>query len=262
MELFSQIYEYLLLIMSILGIGVFITLQFVTPAYGMTFNNRWGISIRSNLGWFIMEAPVFFSMFIIYFASLYYNIRPFNIVTFVMFFFFEFHYFQRSFIFPLLMKGQSKMPISIIVTGAVFNTCNAIMQGGWLFFFRSVDVYPISWFWSWQFIIGTLIFLFGMVINIYADRVIRDLRSDITDNNYYLPKGWPFNRISSANYLGEILEWLGFAILTWSISGLVFLIWTCANIIPRSKAVYERYTQFFGEEFTSLNRYKIFPGIY
>lgn len=87
MELFSQIYEYLLLIMSILGVGVFITLQFVTPAYGMTFNNRWGISIRSNLGWFIMEAPVFFSMFIIYFISLYYNIRPFNIVTFVMFFF-------------------------------------------------------------------------------------------------------------------------------------------------------------------------------
>ena len=35
-----------------------------------------------------------------------------------------------------------------------------------------------------------------------------------------------------------------------------------ANIVPRSKAVYERYTQFFGEKFTSQNRYKIFPGIY
>ena len=28
-----------------------------------------------------------------------------------------------------------------------------------------------------------------------------------------------------------------------------------------SKAVYARYTQFFGEEFTSLKRYKIFPYI-
>lgn len=262
MELFSQFYTYLLPIMSILGILVFITLQFITPAYGMTFNSRWGFSVRSNLGWFIMEAPVFFAMLLLYFISILCSIRPFNIVTFTMFFFFEFHYFQRSFIFPLLMKGQSKMPISIIITGFVFNTFNAIMQGGWLFFFSPVNQYPVSWFWSWQFIIGTLIFLLGMVINIYSDRIIRSLRYDVTDNNYYLPKGWPFTRISSANYFGEILEWLGFAILTWSVAGGVFLLWTCANIIPRSKAVYARYTQFFGKEFTDLKRYKIFPWIY
>lgn len=262
MELFAQFYEYLLIVMSVLGVLVFVVLQFVTPAYGMTFNNRWGVSVRSNLGWFIMESPVFFTMLVLYFISLYYNIRPFNIVTCVMFIFFEFHYFQRSFIFPLLMKGQSKMPISIIIIGFIFNTFNAIMQGGWLFYFSAVDAYPISWFWSPQFIIGTLIFIFGMVVNIYADRIIRGLRKDDMDNNYYLPQGWPFTRISSANYFGEILEWLGFAILTWSISGLVFLLWTCANIIPRSKEVYSRYTQFFGEEFTSLKRYKIFPWIY
>ncbi len=262
MELFSQIYDYLLLIMSVLGVVVFIMLQFITPAYGMTFNNRWGISIRSNLGWFIMEAPVFFAMLVFYFISLYFGVRPFNIVTFVMFFFFEFHYFHRSFIFPLLMKGQSKMPISIILTGVTFNTCNAIMQGGWLFYFSAPDAYPISWFWSWQFICGTLIFLIGMIINIHSDRIIRALRKEVTDNNYYLPKGGAFSKVSSANYLGEILEWIGFALLTWSISGLVFLIWTLANIVPRAKAVYERYTQFFGEEFTSLKRYKIFPGIY
>lgn len=262
MELFALIYSYLLAIMTVLGICIFIILQFVTPAYGMTFNNRWGTSIRSNLGWFIMEAPVFFAMFILYFISLYYNIRPFNIVTFVMFFFFEFHYFQRSFIFPLLMKGQSKMPLSIIITGVTFNTCNAIMQGGWLFYFCPETMYGISWFWSWQFILGTAIFLFGMVVNIYSDRVIRNLRKDITDNNYYIPKGWIFNKVSSANYFGEILEWLGFAILTWSVAGGVFLLWTCANIIPRAKAVYERYTQFFGKEFTDMKRKMIFPGIY
>lgn len=262
MELFGQIYDYLLLVMTILGVVVFIILQFITPAYGMTFSNRWGVSVRSNLGWFIMESPVFFAMLLLYFISLYYNIRPFNIVTFAMFIFFEFHYFQRSFVFPLLMKGQSKMPISIIISGFIFNTFNAIMQGGWLFYFCPLKRYEISWLWSWQFILGTIIFLLGMVINIYADRIIRSLRKDVTDNNYYLPNGWPFTRVSSANYFGEILEWLGFALLTWSISGFVFLLWTCANIIPRSKAVYERYTQFFGEEFTSLKRYKIFPYIY
>ena len=135
MELFSQIYDYILIVMTILGVGVFITLQFVTPAYGMTFNNRWGVSVRSNIGWFIMEAPVFFAMLMLYYLSTILAVKPFNVVTFVIFSLFEFHYFQRSFIFPLLMKGQSKMPISIIITGALFNTLNAIMQGGWLFFF-------------------------------------------------------------------------------------------------------------------------------
>lgn len=262
MELFQNFYEILLPMMAILGVIVFIVLQFITPAYGMTFSNRWGISIRSNLGWFIMECPVFFAMLVLYFISFATNVKPFNIVTCTIFIFFEFHYFQRSFIFPLLMKGQSKMPLSIILIGLIFNTFNAIMQGGWLFFFCPDNAYPISWFWSPQFIMGTLLFLLGMVINLHSDRIIRDLRKDVTDNNYYLPQGGFFKKISSANYFGEIIEWTGFAILTWSVSGAVFVLWSFANIVPRSKAVYERYTQFFGEEFTSLKRYKIFPYIY
>ncbi len=249
MEIFSIFYNYLLWIMTILGVIVFIILQFITPAYGMTYNNRWGNSVRSKTGWFIMEIPVFAAMLIMFLISLHYG-HGFNWVTFTMFCFFEIHYLQRSIIFPSLMKGTSKMPISIIVVGVFFNTCNALMQD------------PISWFWSPQFIIGTFLFFLGMVINLSADRIIRALRQDKNDNNYYIPYGWPFKNISSANYFGEILEWVGFAVLCWSMAGLVFVIWSFANIVPRSKAVYERYTQFFGEEFTKLKRYKIFPYIY
>ena len=64
------------------------------------------------------------------------------------------------------------------------------------------------------------------------------------------------------NYLGEIIEWTGFAILSWSMAGVVFLLWAVANLVPRSKAVYERYEQLFGEEFKQQKRYKIFPFIY
>lgn len=261
MEIFSIFYNYLLWIMTILGVIVFIILQFITPAYGMTYNNRWGNSVRSKTGWFIMEIPVFAAMLLMFLISLRYG-HGFNWVTFTMFCFFEIHYLQRSIIFPSLMKGTSKMPISIIIVGVFFNTCNALMQGGWLFYISPADYYPISWFWSPQFIIGTFLFFLGMVINLSADRIIRALRQDKNDNNYYIPYGWPFKKISSANYFGEILEWAGFAILTWSVPGAVFLLWSFANIVPRSKAVYARYTQFFGEEFTSLKRYKIFPYIY
>ncbi|MEG2070771.1 MAG: DUF1295 domain-containing protein [Bacteroidales bacterium] len=259
MEFFNIFYNYLLLVMSILGIIIFIILQFVTPAYGMTFNNRWGMSVKSNVGWFIMESPVFVAMLVLYIVSLSLGIKPFNIVTFAIFIFFQLHYLQRSFIFPPLMKGESKMPISIISIGVFFNSCNAYMQGGWVFYFSPEDYYPISWLWSPQFIIGTILFFAGMIINMHADRIIRKLRKDKYDNNYYIPYGWPFRKVSSANYFGEMMEWVGFAVLSWSEAGLVFVIWSFANIVPRAKAVY---TQFFGKDFTKLKRYKIFPYIY
>ncbi|MDR1346585.1 MAG: DUF1295 domain-containing protein [Bacteroidales bacterium] len=262
MELFEIFYNYLLLIMSVLAIGIFAVLQFVTPAYGMTFNNRWGMSIRNKKGWMIMEIPVFTILLILYGISLKFTDKPFNWVTFCIFILFELHYLQRAFIFPLLIRGESKMPLSVISIGIFFNILNASMQGGWLFYFCPDNYYKISWLWSPQFIIGTVLFFAGMIINMHADRLIRKLRKDKNDNNYYLPVGWPFKISNSANYFGELLEWTGFAVLSWSVSGMVFLLWSMANMIPRAKQVYEKYTQFFGEEFTSLKRKKIFPFIY
>lgn len=263
--LFGNFYNYFLMGMTILAIGVFIGLQFITPAYGMTFNNRWGLSIRSNLGWVIMESPVFLLMLVFYVSAICqgapYTTSTFPWVTTAIFVLFQLHYLQRSFVFPSKMRGTSKMPLSIIFMGVFFNLTNAYMQGGWILFV-SPEQYHISWFWSPQFIIGTVIFFTGMVINMRSDIIIRRLRADKNDNNYYLPKGFLFDKINSANYFGEILEWVGFAILSWSVAGAVFLLWSMANIIPRSKAVYARYTQFFGDEFTQLKRYKIFPYIY
>jgi 3-oxo-5-alpha-steroid 4-dehydrogenase 1 len=74
--------------------------------------------------------------------------------------------------------------------------------------------------------------------------------------------GGMFKYVSSANYYGEILEWTGFAILTWSLPGVVFLLWTCANLIPRANSLYNKYTEEFGEEFTKLKRKRLFPFIY
>lgn len=262
MEFWETFYNYFLLGMCGLAIIIFVILQFITPAYGMTFNNRWGMSVKSKMGWMIMESPVFISMLAIYIISLVFHIKPFNIVTLIIFIFFQAHYIQRSFIFPPLMRCKSKMPISIVSAGFLFNTCNAFMQGGWLFFFSPNDYYPVSWLYSPQFIIGTILFIGGMAINMHSDRVIRSLREDYSDSNYYIPKGGLFRYVNSANYFGEIVEWIGFALLSASFSGWVFVFWSMANMVPRAKAVYEKYTQFFGEEFTKLNRYKIFPWIY
>jgi len=274
MQTFETFYYVFLFAMLGLAAVIFIALQFITVAYGMTFNNRWGISINSKWGWWLMETPVFLAMLVIYAISFQYG-NSFNWVTTFILLLFLIHYGQRSFVFPLLMKGDSKMPLSIIFSGVFFNFCNAFMQGCWLFIvypsnpekFNNMSAffrvnYELSWFWSPQFIIGTAIFFFGMIVNLHSDRIIRKLRKTKEDNNYYLPKGFLFGRINSSNYFGELLEWLGFAILTWSFAGFVFFCWALANLVPRAKAVYFRYTHFFGDEFTKLNRWKIFPYIY
>lgn len=263
--LFGDFYTYFLIGMTIMAAVVFTVLQFVTVGYGMTYNTRWGFSIRSNWGWMLMEAPVFLLMLVFYIRATVdgapYTLASFPWVTTTIFVFFQLHYLQRSFVFPMMMRGTSKMPLSIIFIGFFFNALNAYIQGGWLFYV-SPEQYSLDWFWSPQFIIGTIIFFTGMVINMQSDIIIRHLRKDKSDNNYYLPTGFLFDKINSANYFGEVLEWVGFAILSWSVSGLVFVLWTLANIIPRAASVYERYTQFFGEDFTKLKRYKILPFIY
>ncbi|MDL2296820.1 DUF1295 domain-containing protein [Bacteroidales bacterium OttesenSCG-928-B11] len=262
MEQWLAFYNYFLLSMTLLSVIIFIVLQFITVGYGMTSNNRWGMSINSRLGWVIMELPVFILMTVLYAYSIHQQIKPFNIVTCIIFLLFQAHYIERTFVFPSLMRSTSKMPISVIALGIVFNSCNAYMQGGWLFYFSPADAYPIYWLYSPQFIIGTLLFIAGMTINIHSDEIIRKLRKDKNDTNYYIPRGGLFKYVNSANYFGEILEWIGFAVLCWSAAGWVFVFWTLANILPRASAVYERYTQFFGKEFTEMKRYKIFPFIY
>ena len=142
--------------------------------------------------------------------------------------------------------------------GATFNVINGILIGLWLFKYSSYDT---EWFISPQFIIGTIIFIFGMFVNLQSDYIIRHLRKP-GDTKHYIPKGGMFKYVSSANYFGEITEWFGFAILTWSLPGALFCIWTFANLAPRAKSLYKKYTEEFGEEFTSLKRKAVIPFIY
>lgn len=244
-----------LLVMSIIAAIVFVALYFVKAGYGMFFDKKWGISLPNRMAWVLMEAPVFIVMFLLWF----YSDRRFEPVPLLIFLFFEIHYFQRSFIFPLLIKGNSRMPIGIMSMGIVFNVLNGFMQGEWVFHLAPADQYTASWLCSPQFIIGTILFFAGMLINWQSDYIIRHLRKP-GDTGHYLPKGGMFNYVTSANYFGELMEWCGFAILTWSLSGAVFAWWTFANLVPRANTIYHQYKKMFGAEVG--NRKRIIPFIY
>jgi len=252
--------------MIAMGVVVFISLYFVNAGYGMFLNNRWGKTINNKLAWFLMEFPIFLAMIIIWLASP----HRFDIVPMVFLLIFEIHYFQRSIIFPWMLKGKSQMSLAVMFMGIAFNILNAMMQGYWIFFESYNSNYhvfglsysDIEWLWSPHFIIGTCIFLFGFYVNLRSDYIIRHLRKDENDTKHYLPSGFLFEYVTSANYLGELLEWLGFAILTWSLSGLVFFWWTFANLVPRAHNIYKRYQAEYPEEMKAKHLKRVFPFIY
>lgn len=250
-------FNILIISMAVLGLIVFISLYFVTAGYGKFATKKWGPSVNNKAGWIIMESPVFILMLILWLSSP----NRENIVTTIFFLFFQLHYFQRSFIFPFLLKGKSRMPLSIIAMGIVFNTINALMQGGWLFYLAPKDMYTVDWLSSPQFIAGTVIFFAGMYININSDSVIRHLRKP-GDTNHYLPQKGMYRYVTSANYFGEIVEWTGFAILTWSLSGAIFAWWTFANLVPRAASIYRRYLDEFGPQVKERKLKRVFPFIY
>ena len=100
-----------------------------------------------------------------------------------------------------------------------------------------------------------------MIININSDSVIRHLRKP-GDTNHYLPQKGMYKYVTSANYFGEIVEWTGFAILTWSLSGVIFAWWTFANLVPRAASIYKRYLEEFGPQVKEKRLKRVFPFIY
>lgn len=252
-----DLYYSVLMAMAALAVVVFAALHFVTAGYGVMYTKRWGPTVGNRLGWVLMEAPVFFAMGVLWALSP----RCSEAAPCVMASLFMLHYFQRSFIFPLRIKGKSRMPLAIVAMGVTFNLVNAYMLGGWIFYVAPASAYGVDWLWSPQFIAGTLVFFIGMGINWQSDNIIRHLRKP-GDTGHYIPRGGMFRYVTSANYFGEFTEWVGYAILTWSWAGAVFALWTFANLAPRARSLHRRYISEFGEEYRRLGRNYILPFIY
>ncbi len=253
----AHAFNIFLIVMSVVAVIVFVSLFFVDAGYGKFYKASWGPSLDNHLGWFLMEVPVFIAMLLLWWFS----DRRTDIVRLVFLLLFEIHYFHRSFIFPRQLRGHSRMPLSIILMGAVFNTLNALMQGGWIFYVSPAERYQTSWLASIPFVAGTIIFFAGMFINIQSDSIIRNLRKP-GDTAHYLPRGGMFRFVTSANYFGEFLEWVGFAILTWSWAGGVFALWTFANLAPRAARIYDLYRTEFPDELDTDKVRRIIPFIF
>ena len=237
-----------------IGIAVLIfpIVLFITAPYGRHSKSNWGPMIRNRLGWVVMEFPA-----LAVFAFMVLRAKEMNnIVVIVAFLLWVLHYIHRSLIFPFRIKTKNKkMPVLIMLFAFIFNFVNGFINGYWLGNFAS---YTIDWLFDIRFIIGFILFITGFIINIYHDKILINLRKSIA-NGYQIPYGGLFRFISCPNFFGEIIEWIGFALLVWSLPSLAFFMWTFINLIPRAIDHHRWYKKQFPDY--PVERRAIIPGI-
>ena len=224
-----------------LAVPVFLLLFFVKAPYGRHIRGGWGPLLENRLGWFIMESPAVFvfGAIVLIYARL-------NVTAVLLFLMWELHYGHRVFIYPWTLKKGRKMPWSIVLMALVFNTTNGYLNG-WSIASHA-DKYSDAWIASPQFLIGVLVFFSGMALNKVSDRQLALMsRARGEQGAYQVPFGLAYRWISCPNYLGEMIEWLGWALATWSLAGWVFAIWTMANLVPRALAHHRWYRETFDD---------------
>jgi protein-S-isoprenylcysteine O-methyltransferase Ste14 len=151
------------------------------------------------------------------------------------------HYLYRALVYPfLLARASHPMPLSVVIMSVVFNMVNAGTNGLWLFFLgtpRTGTISPL-------FVVGMVLFVTGFVMHVHADRVLRNLRSP-GESGYKIPHGGLFEFVSCPNYLGELIEWSGWAMAAFSLPALGFALWTFANLVPRAITHHRWYREHF-----------------
>ena len=254
--LIPEHFNSLLAVMVAVAVVVYVALHFIDAGYGIMYTKRWGPTVNNKLGWVLMEAPVFIAMCLLW----WYSDRRTAVVPLIFFAVFQLHYFQRSFVFPLLLKGKGSMPVCIMLMGVTFNVVNGMMQAGGLFLFPPAEYADgAAYLIQPRTLAGIAIFFAGMAVNIHSDHVIRSLRKP-GDTNHYLPERGMYRFVTSANYFGELVEWTGFAIASSTWASWVFVLWTAANLVPRAAAIYNRYAEEFGD--VVYSRKRIIPFVY
>lgn len=216
----------------------FVSLLWITAPYGRHTRAGFGPSIAQRTAWIVMESPAVFVWGAIYFAGT----HALETVPLTMAAIWQLHYVQRVFVFPFRIRSQGKTtPLAVVGAAIFFNVVNAYVNARWI---SELGAYPVEWMDRPSFWIGFALFVVGLAGNIHADDVLRKLRAP-GKSDYQIPRGGLYELVSCPNYLMETIEWIGWAILTWSLSGAAFALYTAANLVPRALAHHRWYKERF-----------------
>lgn len=235
----AWLFAHLLPAWMALAVVVLVVLLFRGAPYGRHAGGGGGRTLDARWGWVLMEATSPLLM-LATFATGRHRGAPWAWVFLGMWLL---HYVHRTLVQPFRWRGKpTPMPWFIPLLGAGFNLVNGYTNGRWLF---ALDPgYAPGWWRAPHFIIGVVMFAAGLGTNLWADEVLRGLRGK-GEGGYRIPQGGLYRWVSCPNYLGEMVEWAGFAVCTGSLPAAAFALWTVANLFPRAIAHHRWYRERF-----------------
>ena len=239
------------------GVLACLTLQFQSAPYGryeQGASRLWGPRMNGRLAWFLQELPcVVLPLFNL--SRVATRPPPAAAALLAMYLF---HYANRALVYPLRIRGGRPTPFSVFLMALAFCVINGHLQSRWLLAFADHAGTSIA---SPRFAAGSALWAAGLAANWHADGVLRSLRAaaapaaDGSKAHYRIPRGGLFEFVSGANFLGEIVEWAGWALAAGDarLAG-AFAFFTACNIGPRAVAHHEWYLEKFKGEYPSHRR--------
>lgn len=311
-----------------------VTYVIIVPFGRHAANTWVTVQIPARLSWVLQECPgplniAFFTCVEYplyhsgqqgYVAAVWEGLHQFRLplVLFVI------HYLHRSFVYPAAVSSRAnRVPLHVTWSATLYCLFNGRLQvlaslallpaetslsrlppllqcaflPGGASGFSAVGVAAACLF-AVLFGLGTYWFFAGMEMNMRSDYYLVALKDQTRrgggSDGYQIPRGGWFERVSCPNFLGEIIEWAGYAAVvlacTWgagrertrcdgaavlrslaapgewaahgapALAAFSFLVYVVANLVPRAIAHHEWYRRRFPHEYDALSRHAIFPG--
>ncbi|XP_072139116.1 3-oxo-5-alpha-steroid 4-dehydrogenase 1 [Mobula birostris] len=233
--------EFLIKVLSwllmLLGGCIFLYRQINLP-YGRHVTDAYRFRINVKVAWFFQEIPAL--AIPLYFFFRVYD-RPLLLPNQLLLGMFICHYSQRSLLFPFLIRGGKSTPLSTFATALLFCICNGYLQAMNLV---KHAVYTSDWITDPRFLTGSALWFLGLLVNLHSDNILRNLRKP-GETGYKIPQGGLFEYVTAANFFGEIVEWMGFAVACWSLPSTAFAVFTFLMLVTRAVQHHRWYLEKF-----------------
>ena len=211
-----------------LAVITFVVLLFRVAPYGRHTTKTAGPTLSHRLGWVVMETVSPLMLVSVAWMATRGDLFELSQGHLVLFGLWVGHYVYRAWVYPYLARWRNRrMPVLIMLSAIVFNAINGSING------FELALRPPVEFGTASFAIGAVLFVGGLALNIHSDAILRSLRKP-GETGYRIPEGGAFQWVSCPNYLGELIEWVGFAVMAGTPAAFSFAIWTAANLIPRA----------------------------
>ena len=221
---------------------------FGQSSYGRFSTTKLGLNLNPKFGWWLMEIPATVVFAVAYLSGP----ARFEPTSLVLAGIWALHYANRGWFFPLAIRQvpgkRSTFNISVVVMGMLVTSMHGYLNGA-LFSHDYFHQYGTGWLTDPRFLVGLAIYLCGFALIVNSESIVRNLRDKNNPGGaeYRIPFGGGFKFVTSPAYLGEMIAWTGFAVLTWALPGVAILLITAGNLIPRALGTHRWYREKFAD---------------